>query len=254
MAPTERKPRPSRSRSAFTLVELLVVVSIIALMTSILLPSLTRAQKQGEQIHCLANQRQLTMAWMLYPVDNGDRLCNPDTFTSALLPYAEEEEVFICKGIQEGDERVDIDNSYGLSNRMGGRFRDGVRPFHGLHETSRSSERMVFVDIEPQAGSCYWPVLLASDDRDTGAEADEADTPKTWLWRPWSWPASNSLQGMTARHSDGSNMSFADGHGEYYRWRDHRTLKLIKGRIADPEEASANNPDLDHMVGVLARN
>lgn len=254
MAQTARRPRPPADHSGFTLVELLVVISIIALMTSILLPSVTRAQKQGEQIHCLANQRQLMMAWMLYPADNEDRLCNPDSFTSALLPYAKEKSVFMCKGIQEGDERTEISDSYGISSRMGGNFRDGVKPFRGLHETSRSSERMVFVDIDPQAASSYWPVLLDQADAGAKEEKNAQEKEKKWLWRPWSWPSFNSLQGMTARHSDGSNMSFADGHGEYYRWRDHRTLKLIKGRIADPAEASADNTDLDHMVGVLARN
>ena len=245
-----KEPTPYPSYRGFTLIELLVVISIIALMTSILLPSVTRAQKQGEQIHCLANQRQLMIAWMLYPSDNDDRLCIPDAFTSTLLPYAKEEEVFMCKGIQEGDGRTDIEDSYGLSSRMGGEYRDGVKPFHGLHETSRSSERMVFDDIEPQALSCYWPVLLDSIKKDKDNKEEE----KIWIWRPWSWPPSNSLQGMTARHSDGSNMSFADGHSEYYRWRDNRTLKLIKGRIADPEKASSGNTDLDHMVGILARN
>ena len=171
MAQTARAARRGPSYPAFTLVELLVVVSIIALMTSIMLPSLTRAQKQGEQIHCLANQRQLMMAWMLYPADNDDRLCAPESFTSLLLPYAKEETVFMCKGIQEGGEGRDIEDSYGISSRMGGVLRDGVKPFLGLHETSRSSERMVFVDVEPQAASRYWPILLD----DTGPQTKDTE-------------------------------------------------------------------------------
>jgi hypothetical protein len=49
-------------------------------------------------------------------------------------------------------------------------------------------------------------------------------------------------------------MTYADGHGELTRWTDSRTLQLIKGAIADPVEASSDNPDLDHMVHILGGN
>jgi prepilin-type processing-associated H-X9-DG protein/prepilin-type N-terminal cleavage/methylation domain-containing protein len=58
-----------RRRCAFTLVELLVVIGVIALLIGILLPALNRARASGRQVKCLSNLRQLAVVDRIYETE-----------------------------------------------------------------------------------------------------------------------------------------------------------------------------------------
>ncbi len=62
----------ARQRPAFTLVELLVVISIIALLIALLVPSLRRAKEQGRTAVCLSNLKQIGNATVMYVNENRD--------------------------------------------------------------------------------------------------------------------------------------------------------------------------------------
>lgn len=69
-----RKGLPAASSKAFSLVELLVVIGIIALLVGLMLPALARAKGKGYNTVCVSNLRQLGIATRLYAEDNNNAL------------------------------------------------------------------------------------------------------------------------------------------------------------------------------------
>ena len=71
----------------FTILELLVVISVVAILTAVFMPALARVREAGERIECASNMRQIACAMIDYTDENRDRLPALDyTSHQSLVP------------------------------------------------------------------------------------------------------------------------------------------------------------------------
>ena len=136
-------------RTGFTLIEMLVVISIISLLMGILMPTLSRARNSARRISCAAQMRQIALAFEMWSIDHDDwtfvadsaRTYSDGDWFHDLLPYVckkrdtdlfkHKEELWLCPcdknpypvGVRSSPHTIGV-TSYALN----GIYRKGRAP------------------------------------------------------------------------------------------------------------------------------
>jgi prepilin-type N-terminal cleavage/methylation domain-containing protein/prepilin-type processing-associated H-X9-DG protein len=253
-----------RADRGFTLIELLVVIAVIAILMAILMPALHRAREQGQRAACLSNLKQLTTAWILYADENDDKIVAGCTGKSgeynvpakedgwvhwmgyanetteekqiqaieegALFPFSRTAKLYQCPSGLRGEMRT-----YSVVDAMNGWPTKPEIIVKKRMKIARPGERLVFVD-EGWATLATWSVPY---DREAwwGSAAVAGGIESS---------TNRNFDPPPVRHGEGTTFSFADGHSEYWKWQDRRTIEY--GRlIPGTDSVQPGNPDL-HRV------
>lgn len=246
-----RTPVVPTTANAFTLLELLVVISIIALLMSILVPALSRVKECTRGLVCTYNLKTLSLAWFVYVADNDGRLIGGNTGESphdwvhhptgtssnpieqkkegirqgALFPYVKTVKVYHCPSDKRfKDPRQQTLRSYSIAGGMNGKHEYGI---------GRSVE--MYTDIKVPAGKYVFV---------------EENDPRGFNERAWHlYPTGDSWgDPLAIWHNNKSTLGFADGHAQLHRWRDQRTIEFSNGGYWGISDAyQPDNPDLKYM-------
>jgi len=130
----------SRTNRAFTLVEFLVVISVVLILTSLLMPALSQARRAGDRLRCLNNMRQIGAGLITYADDSNNRIPQSSYINvpNGTVPQLNDSMCLTTK-VSSGEARPD---GLGLLlSRMGGYVGDErclyCPSHHGEHDYER---------------------------------------------------------------------------------------------------------------------
>jgi prepilin-type processing-associated H-X9-DG protein len=256
-------PQTRQHRTAFTLIELLVVIATIALLVALLQPALFLAKEKARKVACLSNLRQLQTCARLYSLDYDDYLppnrnvyeattgkpsavFDPnmtwcaglapyDTTTKnvergLLFPYNRSTGIYRCPSdlswVRTEDGRqlhIRRTRSYNLSQSVNGLPYDNRRSIYPPSFTKES---------EIDGPSPHDLIFFIDVHEDGILDSLFGIPPRNWPWGTgpqwWDLPA--------GRHSQGGNLSFADGHVEHWRWDEPKIFVELGQSVRDNGE------------------
>jgi prepilin-type N-terminal cleavage/methylation domain-containing protein len=93
--------RESRHWHAFTLIELVVVITVMAILAAMVLPALSTAKHHAKDVNCVSNLKQITASGLMYMDDAGQTILYVDTndldsWVGSLSPYGLTSNIVLC--------------------------------------------------------------------------------------------------------------------------------------------------------------
>ncbi len=220
----------SRRRVHFTLVELLVVITIISILASMLLPALGKAKERGRAIACTNNLKQIMLAQAMYADDNDDYMVQ-SVASSGIIPWSTvlvsgqytTLEVLNCSAIQHETKSLSTDNgqfyiSYGFVNEW------GFRGNGAIWDDSTGSLYGTFL-VNLGSSGLFYNSRMMKRPTETYLGSDTvvgASTSTKCGYGYWKWSKENKVDGagIHLRHLGGMNVGAVAGNVSRFRAND----------------------------------
>ncbi len=183
--------------NGFTLVEILVVLTLVAVLSAILLGVFGRVREKGRRTTCAGNLRQLNLALRQYLTDNDSVYPDYERMPTILLCYVKSRAIFECP-TEANTAPLDWNSNYQTDYELNAELlntntRLGKSPWRGDAET-----KTAHID-----SSRLW-TLADSNSSDNPNPPEIIKTVPSTCGGAW-------IESL-ARHGDGCNYAFADGH------------------------------------------
>jgi prepilin-type N-terminal cleavage/methylation domain-containing protein len=256
-------------KKAFTLVELLVVIGIIAILIAILLPAMQKAREQAKQTTCMSNMRQIVQGWLLYAHDNkgGIVFSETDDRTKTVPPGSPSQDLGKLGWVIDTESDPNFNTEAAV--RAGALWK--YCPAAGTYRCPSSTEKLIwrsysipthlngsmaFVDAAYRNSPQLDPkkpiiqkigqmkkraklILIEEYAAGAGPDVQKANLGSFLIVKID--PAWGDIPAFFHGRGKATNLAFSDTHVEYRLWGDPRTFKATRGITNN------NNKDLQQL-------